>query len=102
MAAGFAFFVRLKLWAIENMLVRSNVCCGCVVHARPGLHLECVCVCWCVCTTYVCVLPSRIPAVTLQSSDSCSEAAQLVSAAVSSEKIWRREFLLSVTKLVII
>lgn len=44
------FFVCLKLWGIGSKLVSLNVCCGCVVHACPGLHLKCVCVrCICLC-----------------------------------------------------
>lgn len=104
-AAGSAFFGCLKLWGIGDKFMYLNVHCGCVVHAQqkkacPGRHLS-VCMCsFCIC---VCVLlSSRILAVTLQSSDSRGEAALLVSAAVSSKEIWRRRFLLSTTKPVII
>lgn len=87
----------LKLWGIGNKFVHLNVCC--VVLVLTTLVLDYI---WsvCVCETYVCVLlSSRILAVTQQSR---GEAARLVSAAVSSEKIWRRGFLPSMTKLVII
>lgn len=43
------------------------------------------------------LLSSRIPAVTLQRTDSRGEAERLISAAVSSEEIWRRRFLPSMT-----
>lgn len=91
MAAASAFFCYLRLWGIGDKFVCVNVCWGCVVRDRG-------CLCACPGLHFVRVLSRRIPAVTLQSSDSRGEAAPCVSAAVSSEEIWRRRFLPSMTK----